>query len=150
MTGQILNQWDPKTMAYRDYEYLPRGKDNFSNFLEQGYITNNNFNVGYKGDILSLRSSVNWSENRGRYPNSTLDKYTYTFGGDVNLGKFKMASNISYSMKKSPNIGTNTYTGYDPMYSLLIWTAADYNILDYKDNYWMVPGQKIKLYSAIS
>ncbi len=59
MDGQILNQWDPELKAYRDYEYLPVGKNNFANFLEQGYVTNNNINIGYKGDIASLRSSFN-------------------------------------------------------------------------------------------
>lgn len=141
MTGQIVNQWDPVQQVYRDYEYLPRGKDNFKHFLEQGYITNNNFNVGYKSDVLALRTSLNWTENKGRYANSTLDKFTYTFGGDVNLGKFKMTSNISYAIKKSPNIGNNSYTAYDPMYSLLIWSGADFDIRDYKDNYWATPGQ---------
>ncbi len=137
MDGSIQNQWDPFLMEYRDYEYLPVGKNNFANFLEQGYVTNNNVNVAFKGDVVSLRSSVNWTQNKGQYPNSKLDKYTYTFGGDINLDKLKLSSNISYARKKSPNLGSNGYTSYDPMYSLLIWSAADYNILDYKDNYWL-------------
>src|SRR5690606_8785618 len=57
MDGGIQNQWDPFLMDYRDYEYLPIGKDNFANFLEQGYVTNNNVNVGFKGDVVSVRSS---------------------------------------------------------------------------------------------
>ena len=80
-------------------------------------------------------------QNKGQYPNSTLNKYTYTFGGDINLNKFKLSSNLSYAKKASPNIGSNGYTSYDPMYSLLIWSAADYNILDYKNNYWLVTGE---------
>ncbi|MDP3313696.1 SusC/RagA family TonB-linked outer membrane protein [Lutibacter sp.] len=141
MAGQILNQWDPFLKAYRDYEYLPIGKDNFANFLEQGYITNNNVNVGFKQENISLRSSVNWTQNKGQYPNSKLDKYTYTFGGEVKLDKFKLNSNLSYSRKASPNVGSSGYTAYDPMYSLLIWSAADFDIRDYKDNYWITPGQ---------
>lgn len=141
MDGTIRTQWDPFLKSYRDYEYLPIGKNNFSNFLEQGYITNNNLNVGYKGDLLSLRSSVNWIENKGQYPNSKLNKYTYTFGGDVNLDKFKMSSNFSYARQHTPNLGSNSYTAYDAMYSLLIWSAADFNVLDYKNNYWLVPDQ---------
>jgi TonB-linked SusC/RagA family outer membrane protein len=141
MDGTVRSQWDLVLKAYRDYAYLPIGKDNFANFLEQGYVTNNNVNVGFKGDVVSLRSSLNWTENKGQYPNSTLDKYTYTFGGDVNLDKFKMSSNVSYARKSSPNLGTNGYTSYDPMYALLIYSSADFNILDYKDNYWLVPGQ---------
>jgi TonB-linked SusC/RagA family outer membrane protein len=137
MDGTIRNQWDPLLMDYRDYEYLPVGKNNFHNFLEQGYVTNNNFNIGYKGDIVSIRSSFNWTQNKGQYPNSMLNKYSYTLSGDINTPKFKLSSNLSYSQKHSPNLGSNGYTSYDPMYSLLIWSGSDYNILDYKDNYWL-------------
>lgn len=141
MDGSIQNQWDPYAMEYRDYEYLSVGKDNFKNFLEQGYITNNNVNVAYNTDKVALRSSVNWTENKGQYPNSKLDKYTYSLGGDVNLDKFHLTSNMSYAKRESPNMGSNGYTSYDPMYSLLIYSAADFNILDYKDNYWLKEGE---------
>ena len=140
--GSMQNQWDPFSKTFKVMPYLPVGKDNFANFLEQGYVTNNNVNVAYKGDIVSVRSSVNWTQNKGRYPNSTLDKYTYTFGGDVNLDKFKLSSNVSYAKKESPNVGSNGYTSYDPMYVLLIWSSADFNVLDYKNNYWYTPGQQ--------
>ena len=86
MDGTIRNQWDPFLMDYRDYEYLPVGKNNFQNFLEQGYITNNNVNIAYRGDVASIRSSVSWTENKGQYPNSKLDKYTYTLGGGHQSG----------------------------------------------------------------
>jgi TonB-linked SusC/RagA family outer membrane protein len=137
MDGTVREQWDPFLMDYRNYPYLPVGKNNFHNFLEQGYVTNNNFNIGYKGEIVSIRSSFNWTQNKGQYPNSMLNKYSYTLGGDINAGKFKLSSNLSYSQKHSPNLGSNGYTSYDPMYSLLIWSGSDYNILDYKNNYWL-------------
>nr|WP_121271339.1 SusC/RagA family TonB-linked outer membrane protein [Pedobacter schmidteae] len=141
MDGSIQSQWDPALKGYRDYAYLPVGKDNFRNFLEKGYITNNNFNIAYKEGKAALRSSLNWTQNKGRYPNSTLEKYTYAFGGDINLDKLKLSSNLSYTRRQSPNIGTTGYTSYDPMYTLLIWTGTDYNILDYKDNYWIKKGE---------
>jgi len=141
MDGTSRDQWDPILKADREYPYQPVGANNFANFLVQGYVTNNNLNIGFRGDIASLRSSFNWTQNKGQYPNSVLNKYTYTFGGDINLGKFKLSSNLSYSKKASPNLGSNGYTSYDPMYSLLIWSSADYNILDYKDNYWLVKDQ---------
>ena len=141
MDGTIRTQWDPIAKEFRDYEYLPIGKDNFKNFLEQGYITNNNVNISYKGKVASLRSSFNWTENKGQYPNQVLDKFSYTFGGDINLDKFKLSSNLSYSKRYSPNMGSNGYTSYDPMYSLLLNSASDYNILDYKNNYWLKEGE---------
>lgn len=140
MDGSVQNQWDPIAKEYRDYPYLPVGKDNFKNFLEQGYITNNNVNVTFRENKIALRSSLNWTENKGRYPNSTLDKYTYSLGGDINLDKFQLTSNFAYTRRHTPNMGSNGYTSYDPMYTLLVNSSADFNVLDYKDNYWLIPG----------
>lgn len=141
MDGTIRAQWDPLAKEFRDYVYLPVGNDNFKNFLEQGYVTNNNASVAFKGNQVSLRTSLNWTQNKGSYPNSMLNKYTYTLGGDINMDRFKLTSNMSYTKRYSPNMGSNGYTSYDPMYTLLIWSSADFNILDYKDNYWIKPGQ---------
>ncbi|MCY1719124.1 SusC/RagA family TonB-linked outer membrane protein [Prolixibacteraceae bacterium Z1-6] len=141
MDGSMQTQWDPITKEFRDYEYLPVGANNFENFLEIGYITNNNVSVAFKGENVALRTSLNWTQNKGRYPNSKLDKYTYTLGGDINLDKFKLTSNMSYTKRESPNMGSNGYTSYDPMYTLLIWSSADFDIRQYKDNYWIKPGQ---------
>lgn len=141
MDGSNQTQWDPIGKEFRDFEYLPIGKDNFENFLEQGYITNNNVSLAYKKDNIALRSSINWLQQKGQYPNAKLDKYTYSFGGDVNFDKFQLSSNLSYSKRESPNMGSNGYTSYDPMYSLLIWSPADWDIRDYKNNYWLIPGE---------
>ena len=140
MDGTPRQQWDPITKTNTVRPYLPVGKDNFKNFLEQGYVTNNNLNVGYKKDNLSIRNSFNWTENKGRYPNSVLQRYTYSFGADLTVNKFKVATNFSYARRSSPNIGANNYTSYDRMYSLLIWSPTDWNLEDYKDNYWITPG----------
>ena len=141
MDGTIRTQWDPISKEYRDYPYLPVGKDNFKNFLETGYVTNNTLSLAYQGNVASLRTSFNWSENKGVYPNNKYDKYGLTFGGNINMKKFQMDINMAYHKQLSPNIGFNGYTSYDPMYSILIWSAADYDILDYKDNYWIIPGE---------
>lgn len=141
MDGSMQNQWDPITKTFTVRPYLPIGKDNFKNFLEQGYVTNNNLNIGYRKDNLSLRNSFNWVENKGRYPNARLQKYTYSFGADLNLEKFKMSTNLSYAKKASKNIGSNGYTSYDPMYSILIWSPSDWDLSLYKNNYWIKPGE---------
>lgn len=140
MDGKEQVQWDPVNKEFKSMPYLPVGKNNFKNFLEQGYVTNNNLSVGYTKGPVSLRNSLNWIQNKGQYPNSTLNKYTYSFGADLNLKKFKLTSNLSYAKKASPNVGTNGYTSYDPMYTLLIWSSADFDIRKYKDNYWITKG----------
>jgi TonB-linked SusC/RagA family outer membrane protein len=140
MDGRTLNQWDPFEKVFKDKPYLPVGADNFKNFLEQGFVTNNNISIGVNKENVSLRTSFNYIDNKGQYPNSSLKKYTYSLGGNVDLNKFKLSTNLSYAKRQSPNLGSNGYTSYDPMYTLIIWSSADFDIRDYKDNYWITKG----------
>lgn len=140
MDGRDVIQWDPISKSWRSMPYLPRGKDNFKNFLEQGYILNNNISIVQQGETGSLRASATWVSNKGQYPNSQYDKYTYNIGGEIKANKFVLSSSIAFNKQVSPNIGFSGYTSYDPMYSLLVWSAADYDVRDYKD-YWLVPNE---------
>jgi TonB-linked SusC/RagA family outer membrane protein len=140
LEGQDVIQWDPISKSYQTMAYLPRGKDNFSNFLEQGYILNNNISVIHQSENGSIRSSATWVNNKGQYPNSNFDKVTYSLGGDLKLNKFTLSSSVSYNKQTSPNIGFSGYKGYDPMYNILIWASPDYDIRDYKD-YWLVKNE---------
>lgn len=142
LDGTIREQWDPIAMEYAEYPYEAVGKDNFSNFLETGYVTNNNVNVGFRSENIAVRSSLNWTQQKGVYPNSKLDRFSYTLGADINLDKFQLTSNMSYTKRESPNMGSNGYTSYDVMYAMLIYSSADYNILDYKDNYWLIKDEQ--------
>ncbi len=140
MEGQSVIQWDPISKSMIAMPYLPIGKDNFANYLEQGYILNNNVNVVQQGENGSLRASATWVQNKGQYPNSKFDKLTYSIGGEMKFDKLTLSTSLTYNKNTTPNKGFGGYTGYDPMYGLLIWSAADWNILDYKD-YWLIPNE---------
>lgn len=141
MEGQLINQWDPISKTFRLLPYLPIGKDNFRNFLEQGYVLNNNISFVQQGENGSFRTSVTWMDNKGIYPNSNLNKITYMAGGKIKWDKFTIESNMTYNKRMSPNIGFSEYKGYDPMYSLLVWSSPDWDVRQYKD-YWLVPNEK--------
>lgn len=140
LEGQTVKQWDPVTKTYVEMPYTARGKDNFKNFLNQGFILNNNLSLAQTGEMGGIRASATWVQNKGTYPNSMFNKVTFTLGGDIRIKKFSLSSSMSYNKQKSPNIGFSGYTAYDPMYGLLIWGAPDWNVLEYKD-YWMVPNE---------
>lgn len=140
MDGREVVQWDPFTKTMHSMPYLPIGKDNFKNFLEQGYVLNNNVSLVQQGKFGSFRTSATWVNNKGTYPNSVFNKYTFSIGGDMKLNKFTLSSNISYNKQSSPNIGFNAYRGYDPMYSLLLLSAPDFDVRQYKD-YWLIPNE---------
>lgn len=140
LEGQDIIQWDPISKTMKSMPYSPRGKNNFKNFLEQGYVLNNNLSISQTGDKGGLRASATWVQNKGTYPNSRFDKITYSLGGDIKLNRFTLSTTLAYNNESSPNTGFSGYTGYDPMYSLLVWGSPDWNILDYKD-YWLIPNE---------
>ncbi|MCD8165463.1 MAG: SusC/RagA family TonB-linked outer membrane protein [Bacteroides sp.] len=141
MDGTMIEQWDPVSKTFREMPYLPVGKNNFKNFVEQGFVTNNNLSVAQKGEYGTLRASASWIQNKGQYPNNRINKYSYSLGGEMNIDKFTLSSSMSYTKHESPNAGFNGYKNYDPMYSLLIWTGADYGVRQYRD-YWVVKDEK--------
>lgn len=140
LQGQDVIQWDPISKTMKSMPYTARGKNNFKNFLQQGYILNNNLSISQTGELGDFRASATWVQNKGTYPNSRFDKITYSVGGDIKIDRFSLSTSISYNNESSPNMGFSGYTGYDPMYSLLVWGSPDWNILDYK-NYWVIPNE---------
>jgi len=140
LDGRDVIQWDPISKSLKAMPYLPIGKDNFNNFLEQGFVLNNNVNIIQQTELGSLRASATSVQNKGQYPNSMFNKMTYSIGGDIKIDRFSLSSAIAYNKQVSPNTGFSGYTGYDPMYNMLVWSAPDYDIRDYKD-YWLVPDE---------
>ena len=138
LEGQEVVQWDPISKTMKAMPYLPIGVDNFKNFQQQGYILNNNLSIAQTGELGGFRASATWVQNRGTYPNSMFNKMTYSVGGDIKLKKFSLSTSVSYNNHSAPNTGFSGYTGYDPMYSMLIWGSPDWDIRQYKD-YWLVP-----------
>ena len=140
MDGRMVNQWDPISKSMKLMPYLPIGSNNFNNFLNQGFILNNNISVVQQSELGSFRASASWVDNKGQYPNSKYDKLTYSMAGDIKVGKFSLSSSMTYNKQNSPNIGFSGYTAYDPMYNMLVWSAADYDVRQYKD-YWLVKNE---------
>jgi TonB-linked SusC/RagA family outer membrane protein len=136
LEGQLIKQWNPTTKQMEEMPFLPIGKNNFMNYLEPGFILNNNINVTQQGEFGGVRASASWMDQKGQYPNSKFDKINYSIGGDMKYKGFTLSSNFMYSKQTSPNRGSNDYRGYDPMYSVLIWASPDWDIRQYKD-YWV-------------
>ena len=140
LEGQTVKQWDPISKTIKEMPYSPIGKNNFKNFLNQGYIINNNLSIAQSGEMGGMRASATWVNNKGTYPNSKFDKVTFSVGGDIKVKKFSLSSSLTYNKQSSPNIGFSGYTAYDPMYGLLIWGSPDWNVRGYRD-YWTVPNE---------
>lgn len=133
--GRTAMQYDPYTYQMVKMPLVSKGKNNLKNFLETALVTNNNANISQRGKYGGSRLSLTHVYNKGQYPNTNLNKFTFSVSGDVNWKSISLEAGITYNKSYYPN---NLGTGYGVgsfLYNLLIWSGADYDIRDYR-NYW--------------
>jgi TonB-linked SusC/RagA family outer membrane protein len=135
--GRTARQYNPSTYEWEDMPLVSKGKDNFQNFLQQAFVTNNNISVSQKGQYGSVRASLNHVHNKGQFPNTDQNKLAFTVGGEMDWNKFHLDAGTTYNKSfYSNNLGTGYGVG-SFMYNLLLWTGAEYDLRDYR-NYWRV------------
>ena len=133
--GYMATQYNPYTYEWEEKELVSKGKDNFKNFLETGLVTNNNINLSYQSEKGSFRTSLTHVYNKGQYPNTKLNKFTYSVGGDFKVDKFSFEGNLTYNKRFYPNDKGTKYGSGGFIYNLVVWSGTEYDIRDYKD-YW--------------
>jgi TonB-dependent SusC/RagA subfamily outer membrane receptor len=139
--GRVYEQWDPELKAMREMELTSRGKDNFKNFLEFSYISNNNVSLSQQGENGSFRASLTNIYNKGQYPNAKLNMTTFSVGGDIKVNnRFTLDANMSFNRRATPNVNGTGYNDQGYIYNILVWTGPEYDLSKYKD-YWLVPDE---------
>lgn len=133
--GYTATQYNPFTYEWEEKELVSKGKDNFKNFLETGIITNNNINLSYQSENGSFRTSLTHVYNKGQYPNTKLNKFTYSVGGDFKVDKFSFEGNLTYNKRFYPNDKGTKYGSGGFIYNLVVWSGTEYDIREYRD-YW--------------
>ena len=139
--GRTASQYNPHTYEWENTPLTSRGKDNLKNFQELSMITNANVSVSQKGKYGSVRSSLSHVYNKGQYPNTKLNKITYSVSGDIKWQGFEFEGGLTYNKRIVPNDFGAGYGGGGILYNLLVWSGPEFDIRDYK-NYWVIKDEK--------
>ncbi|CAM3851257.1 SusC/RagA family TonB-linked outer membrane protein [Sphingobacterium prati] len=140
--GRKAKQWNPLTKQLEEMELLSRGKDNFHNFLEPGFISNNTVSFTNQGEFGSIRTSINHIYNKGQYPNQKLNMTNLSVSGQTKISnKFDLETRLAYNRNSSSNNFGSGYGDQGYIYNILVWTGPEYDLKQYKD-YWVIPDQK--------
>ena len=134
--GRTAVQYNPFTYQWEEQPLVSKGKDNFRNFLEQGFSTNNNISIAWKGKNGGFRTSLNHVYNKGQYPNQQMQKIIYTLSGNATMGNLSIEAGAIWNKRFYSNDRGAGYGGGGYIYNLIVWTGADYDIRDYR-NYWV-------------
>lgn len=139
--GRTAKQYDPISHEWIESPLVSKGKDNFQNFLEASFVTNNNVSITQKGKYGSVRSSLTHVYNKGQYPNTKLNKISYSVSGDMKWNKFSFDGGLTYNKRFYPQDYGTGYGKGGYLYNLLVWTGPEYDVRDFK-NYWVKPDEQ--------
>lgn len=140
--GRVYSQWNPITKQMEDSELTSKGKNNFKNFLEPGFISNNSVSFTNQGENGSIRTSINHIFNKGQYPNTKLNMTNISVSGETKISeKINLESRFGYNRRYAPNDFGSGYNDQGYIYNILVWTGPEYDLRDYKD-YWLVKDQE--------
>ncbi|MDR3127477.1 MAG: SusC/RagA family TonB-linked outer membrane protein [Tannerellaceae bacterium] len=143
--GQLIKQYDspidPVTGIRTPTPWIARGANNLTNFLETGFVTTNNVSIASKSDKSDVRISLSDTYQKGSIPNTKLNSLNVNITGGVDISKrLRAEAVINYNRTASPNYPDLVYNPRSPIYTILIWGSANYDIRDLR-NYWK-PGQE--------
>ena len=134
-TVQYNSPIDPETGERIPIPFVSH-KNNFKNFLQEGFVTDNNVSVAKKFDGGSFRVSLNQMYRRGQTPNTDLKKFGITAAANYNITrKLHLNMNMIYSYIYSKNRPWSGYGNQHPYYNILVYMGANNDIRDLK-NYW--------------
>jgi len=147
LDGRLIVQWNSpidKTTGERTatpWIDHSGGKGNLVKFLQRGFITANNLNFETGNEKGSYRISLTQEYQKGIVPNTSLNIFGISLGGNYKLSDyFEVNSSLNYSKQYSPNYRIPSYGANDYIYSLAFWLGNDIDLQDAK-NYW-VKGQE--------
>ena len=73
---------------------------------------------------------------KGIIPNTKLNTYNFNINTSYKLSdKFKVEGNLNYNRQATPNIPDVSYGPNSVIYSMTVWTGADWSVDD-MHNYW--------------
>lgn len=142
--GQMITQWnsavDPATGQLIPLPWTAKGKNNLSNFLQSGLLSSSNIAISANNDKGDIRFSITQLYQRGQVPNTKIEATNINFSGGLNITqKLRLETNINYNKQYTPNYPVLAYQPSSPVYAMMIWGAADYDVRELRD-YWQ-PGK---------
>ena len=145
LAGQLVPQYDspidPATGIRKGTPYVARGVNNLERFIQAGLLTTNNLSFSSATDRSNVRMSLSQTYQKGIIPNTKLNTINFNINTSYQLSsKLKVDASMNYNRQASPNIPDVQYGPNSVIYSMTIWTGADWNIDDMR-NYWQ-PGKE--------
>jgi TonB-linked SusC/RagA family outer membrane protein len=143
MEGQLVPQWDSPVDENGIRQGTPlevKGENNLENFIQTGFLTVNNLNMGVSNNTTDFRMSLTSQYQRGIWPNTGININNIQMSGGHNLSpRLKVRGMVNMNMQSSDNIPDANYGPNSYAYDFGVYAGAWFDIRDLED-YWMIEG----------
>ncbi len=138
--GQLIKQYDspydPATGIRTPTPWLARGKDNFQNFMQDGFLSTNNISLASSGPKYDIRMSYSHIFQKGMAPNTRLNIDNVNLNTGYNISsKLRLEGNLNLNIQYSPNIPDASYGPNSYVYMFKVYGSSDYDIRDLENIY---------------
>ena len=138
--GQLIKQYDspydPVTGVRTPTPWLARGKNNFNNFMQDGFLSTNNISLASSGPKYDIRMSYSHIFQKGMAPNTRLNIDNVNLNTGYNItSKLRLEGNLNLNIQYSPNIPDASYGPNSYVYMFRVYGSSDYDIRDLKNVY---------------
>lgn len=149
VTGEEIPWWgDVKGTQYDDksrYERVPIdwvSHNNLKDFLQTGFVTNNNISIAYKGEKARYFLTGQYAYQKGQVPSTKVHSGGLNFTSSFDLAKnLQLDANLSYNKVSSPSYPRYGYGPKNHMYTIVVWMGDDVNGKELQSHKY-VPGQE--------
>ena len=149
VTGEEIPWWgDVKGTQYDDksrYERVPIdwvSHDNLKDFLQTGFVTNNNISIAYKGEKARYFVTGQYAYQKGQVPSTRMHSGGINFNSTFDLAQnLQLDANLAYNKVVSPSYPRYGYGPKNHMYTIVVWMGDDVNGKELRKHKY-VPGQE--------
>jgi TonB-linked SusC/RagA family outer membrane protein len=138
--GQLIKQYDspydPATGVRTPTPWVARGKDNFENFIQTGFLSTNNISLSSTGAKSDIRISYSHTFQKGIDPNTRLNiDNVYLNAGYHITDRLHVEGALNLNVQYSPNIPDASYGPNSYVYMFKVYGSSDYDIRDLTNVY---------------
>lgn len=129
--GQSIPQYDSPVIngVRQGTPWVARGANNLNRFLQTGYQNNNDIAISANGDNYNTRFSLSNQHQQSYIPNNYLNIVNFnSYASFSPTPKWKFETNVDINRQFTDNFPDVDYGPNSLIYSMSIWTGADWDV----------------------
>ena len=132
------DSWDPKASNFGETRPWVAPDSGYEDYFETGVTIQNSVALNGGNDQGSFRLGYTRTDQSGTFPNSELDRNSFTFNSDYKLNdRLKVGLSANYIKTEVENRNVTGYNNANPMQAFTQWWQTQLDFDNLKNDTWV-------------